>query len=43
MGPGEPRPVATPTQIWRIAGRMPARLLVITAAYTGLRFAELAG
>ncbi|MGC9671076.1 tyrosine-type recombinase/integrase [Planosporangium sp. 12N6] len=45
-GPGEPRPVATPAQVWRIAGRMPnlhARLLVITAAYTGMRFGELAG
>jgi integrase len=45
-GPGEPRPVATPEQVRLIANRMPdlhARTLVITAAYTGMRFGELAG
>jgi integrase len=45
-GPGEPRPVATPAHVRRLAGRMPNlhdRLLVITAAYTGMRFGELAG
>jgi integrase len=44
-GPSEPRPVATPADVWRLAGRMPnlhARLLVVTAAYTGMRFGELA-
>ncbi|MEJ3750089.1 tyrosine-type recombinase/integrase [Actinomycetes bacterium KLBMP 9797] len=44
--PGEPRPVATPEQVRRIACRMPdlhAHTLVITAAYTGMRFGELAG
>lgn len=45
-GLAEPRPVATPFQIWQIAQRMPSRIpraLVITAAYTGMRFGELAG
>jgi integrase len=45
-GPGEPRPIAGPRQVWRLAGRMPnlhTRLLVITAAYTGMRFGELTG
>lgn len=45
-GPDEPRATATPEQIQRLAARMPnlhARTLVITAAYTGMRFGELAG
>jgi integrase len=45
-GPSEPRPTATPDQVWRIAARMPnlhARTLVITTAYTGMRLGELAG
>jgi integrase len=45
-GPGEPRPVASPLKVRQLAARMPnlhARLLVITAAYTGMRFGELAG
>jgi integrase len=45
-GAGEPRPVATPAQVWRVANRMPnlhTRTLVVTAAYTGVRFGELAG
>jgi integrase len=45
-GPSEPRPTATPAQVQRLAARMPnlqARMLVITAAYTGMRFGELAG
>jgi integrase len=45
-GPGEPRPIASPRQVWQLAGRMPnqhARLLVTAAAYTGMRFGELAG
>ena len=45
-GPSEPRPTVTPDQVRRLAARMPnlqARMLVITAAYTGMRFGELAG
>lgn len=45
-GPDEPRATATPEQIQRLAARMPnlhARTMVITAAYTGMRFGELAG
>lgn len=45
-GPAEPHPVATPAQVLAIADRMldsHMRLLVITAAYTGMRFGELAG
>jgi integrase len=45
-GPEKPRATATPEQIQRLAARMPnphARTLVITAAYTGMRFGELAG
>ena len=45
-GPTEPRPVATPEQVRRIADRMPdlhTRTLVLAAAYTGMRFGELTG
>jgi integrase len=45
-GPSEPRPTATPDQVRDLAARMPnlhARTLVITTAYTGMRFGELAG
>lgn len=45
-GPSEPRPTATPDQVRRLAARMPnlhARMLIITAAYSGMRFGELAG
>jgi integrase len=45
-GPGEPRPTATPEQVRRLAARMPdlhTRTLAVTAAYTGMRFGELAG
>ncbi|RSM36934.1 site-specific integrase, partial [Actinoplanes sp. ATCC 53533] len=45
-GPDEPRPTATPDQVRCLAARMPnlhAHALVITAAYTGMRFGELAG
>lgn len=45
-GPDEPRPTATPEQVRCLAARMPnlqAHALVITAAYTGMRFGELAG
>jgi hypothetical protein len=45
-GPSEPRPTATPDQVWRLATRMPdlhARTLVITTAYTDMRFGESAG
>jgi integrase len=45
-GPAEPRPTATRAQIRTLADRMPdatLRTLVITAAYTGMRFGELAG
>lgn len=40
-----PQPIATPAQIARIAARLPPTeaLLVITAAYTGMRWGELAG
>ena len=44
-GPAEPRPVAGPGEIRLIADRMSdshARALVVTAAYTGMRFGELA-
>lgn len=45
-GPSEPRPTATPEQVRHLADRMPnhhTRTLIITAAYTGMRFGELAG
>jgi integrase len=45
-GPAGPRPTADPVQVQTIADRMPDRhaaMLVITAAYTGMRFGELAG
>jgi integrase len=45
-GPAEPRPTATPAQIRTPADRMPdaiLRTLVITAAYTSMRFGERAG
>lgn len=40
-----PQPIATPAQIARIAARLSPTeaLLVITAAYTGMRWGELAG
>lgn len=44
-GPSEPRPTATRDQVRRLAARMPilhGRTLVITAAYTGMRFGESA-
>ncbi len=44
--PSEPRPTAEPEKVQRLAARMPnlhARMLVVTAAYTGMRFGELAG
>jgi integrase len=44
-GPAEPRPVAGPDEVRLIADRMSdshTRALVITAAYTGMRFGELA-
>lgn len=40
------RPIASPRQVWQIAGRMPdqiTRTLVITASYTGMRVGELLG
>ena len=45
-GPRPERPVATPAQVHAIAARIPRpvdRALVITAAYTGMRWGELAG
>jgi len=44
--PDEDRPAATVEQVRRIAARMPRpteRIMVITAAFTGLRWGELAG
>jgi integrase len=44
-GPAEPRPVAGPDEVRLIADRMSdshTRALVITAAYPGMRFGELA-
>ncbi|MEV0274341.1 site-specific integrase [Hamadaea sp. NPDC050747] len=43
-GPLPQRPVATPAQVWQVACRMPTMcmlVLVVTAAYTGMRFQEL--
>jgi integrase len=39
------RPVATAAQVWDLADAMPAhlRVVVLTAAFVGLRFSELAG
>lgn len=44
--PAEPRPEVTPAQVCQIAQRMPDQnltLLVLTAAYTGMRLGELLG
>lgn len=44
--PTEPRPVLSPQQVWQLACRMPTMsmlAMVVTAAYTGMRFGELAG
>jgi integrase len=45
-GPGEPRPTATTEEVRHLAARMPnlhTHVLIVTAAYTGMRFGELAG
>ncbi len=45
-GPRPERPVATPAQVHAIAARIPRPIdhaMVITAAYTGMRWGELAG
>lgn len=45
-GPAESRPTVTPAEVRQVAERMPdphSRMLVFTAAYTGMRFGELAG
>jgi integrase len=44
-GPLPKRPTASPEQVWQLACRMPTMCLlvmVVTAAYTGMRFQELA-